>query len=77
MNEQQIEHIMNLVTVIGSGIQKLGGIPSGYLYAQMMDMVSIDEYQLVLATLVKLKVISVKNHYITWIGPALSQSVTH
>lgn len=45
------------------------GIPSGHLYAQVMGKLDLDTYNTIIASLRRVRLVSLENHVLTWIGP--------
>ena len=58
----------NLIA-IGQTIQELGSVPSGHLYAQLMAVMSLSEYQTLIDVLKQNDVIrETGGHELQWIG---------
>lgn len=68
MNKKQAA--IEAVKAVASVIKDMGQVPSGHLYANLMQYMSLDVYQAIIALLVESKLITVKNHLITWVGKA-------
>jgi hypothetical protein len=67
---QQLRAAVSVTAAIAEVIRELREVPSGTLYAQVMNTLSADDYQRVLGLLSNAKLISVDgNHLIRWIGP--------
>lgn len=58
-----------LVVIVGQAIRELKEIPSGHLYAQLMGKLTLSQYESILNTLKRAKMIKIEYHLITWIGP--------
>lgn len=58
-----------LVMTVGEVVQTLGSVPSGHLYARVMQYLSFTQYQSVIASLKYAKLIEEKNNELHWIGP--------
>lgn len=69
MTAQQIKAGFQVVLAVAETIQELGSVPSGHLYAQLMGVMSLADYQAIIDSLERSKLILIKNHLITWIGP--------
>jgi hypothetical protein len=54
---------------VAEAIRELGSVPSGHLYAQLMDKMSLETYTAVIQVLKNTKLVEEKNHLLTWIGP--------
>lgn len=52
---------------IAEAIKSLGSVPSGHLYARLMDKMELDEYNTIIAALEHVGIIRVTNHLITYI----------
>jgi hypothetical protein len=52
-----------------SAVSPLGGVPSGELYVRLSGVIGIESYKALLDSLEGAKLIKVKGHLITWIGP--------
>jgi hypothetical protein len=48
-------------------------IPSGVLYSCMLGHMSLEEYNVALASLKSAKLVSEKSFLLTWIGPELTK----
>ena len=54
---------------IASTIKDLGEVPSGHLYAALMDKMSLEAYDLLIEVLVRNKVIRKEpSHLLVWVG---------
>lgn len=52
----------------------LGGIPSGELYACLMDLLSLDQYTKMIQSFKDKKVVIERNHLLVWVGPMPSKN---
>lgn len=72
MTPEQRRAALEVVQVITEAIRELKEVPSGELYARLMPHgISIGNYQTFLDMLQGAKLIQVKNHLITWVGPTI------
>lgn len=53
---------------IGDTIHKLGQIPEGHLYAQVMGKMTVDEFNLYTGLLIKNKLVKRQHNILHWIG---------
>lgn len=60
---------VRLAAVVGELIRDLGEVPSGEIYASIMDRVSLDEYNAIVQALVNAKLVKQRNYLLTWVGP--------
>ena len=71
--QAKVKAVVQGIKAIADAIRDLGKVPSGELYAQLMNHMTLDQYNQVIDILKGAGVIDVKNHEITWIGPAKTQ----
>lgn len=57
---------LRAIMAVAEAIRSLGSVPSGHLYAQVMQYMSLQSYERIIETLVGAGVIKVQNHLITW-----------
>ena len=50
-------------------IRELGQIPSGHLYARVMEHIDMQSYDAIIKALVHAKLITNQHHLLTWVGP--------
>ncbi len=67
--------VAQLATILAETIQALGEVPSGHLYAHVMQHVDLEVYQAAIDVLVRAKLVKNSNHLLTWIGPTLTKEV--
>ena len=65
---------LDVVFAIAEAIRTLGSVPSGELYARVMNVMSLQSYQQVIASLVAAGVVEESAHMLRWIGPTLSDA---
>ena len=69
MNEEQKMKLVEVMGLVASVIKELGSIPSGHLYAQLMDKMSLDSYEKMTGALERMGIIRIDgNHLITYTG---------
>lgn len=69
MSEHKSIQAMLMATIaIGDAIHKLGQIPEGHLYAQVMGKLTLDQFNMATETLIKQKLIQRKNNVLSWIA---------
>lgn len=68
--QSKLNAALKATQAIAEAIRELKEVPSGHLYANLMNQMSLDTYNQILDVLTKAKLISVDGfHLITWIGP--------
>jgi hypothetical protein len=60
--------VLTLINVIAEAIEALGTVPSGHLYARVMQYMSLATYETILRMLEDAGKITIKHHEITWKG---------
>jgi hypothetical protein len=65
--ESEIKNAFIFIKTIADSIREAKRIPSGVLYAALMEKISLSEYEKVIAILKKSELIEEKNHELIWI----------
>lgn len=60
---------VEVIVAVGDAIREAGEIPSGTLYAILMDRLDLNSYETIIGTLVCAGLVRNSNHLLTWIGP--------
>lgn len=68
----QLSAGFQMLTAVSESIRKLGEVPSGHIYALLMDRVSLQGFEKMVAILKNAGLISESGHMLTWIGPRIS-----
>ena len=68
MDKKQVAAQLRIVAAIGEAIKDLGSVPSGHLYARVMGILYLDQYNQVIGILKKQGLIEEKFYELTWIG---------
>lgn len=62
-----------LVVAVAEAIRELGEVPSGHLYAVLMGQLSLDQYNAVIAVLVRAGLVEKQpSHLLVWKGPVVA-----
>lgn len=61
---------VHVVLAVGQAIRAAGRLPSGHLYAVLMDRLSADAYAQVIHLLVQAGCVREEHDELIWIGPA-------
>lgn len=67
--KQQRDAVLLAVEAVASAIQALGTVPSGELYARVMNHLTLQQYEGIVRALKAAKLVDEKNHLLRWIGP--------
>jgi hypothetical protein len=66
-----VKAAVNVIVAVADCIRELRTVPSGHLYARLMGHLSIDDYQSVIATLIRAGLVHEHpSHLLEWIGPS-------
>lgn len=66
--KKALELVTEMIVHIGRAIRELKEIPSGRLYARLMEVMSLEDYNAIITKLESANLIKVENHVIIWIG---------
>jgi hypothetical protein len=67
-----MKHAATLIALtLAEAIRELGEVPSGHLYARVMDRLSLADYTAIISALKGARLISESHNLLTWKGPAL------
>jgi hypothetical protein len=65
--KEQVEALIKATKAIADSIKELKRVPSGELYARLMNYVSLQQYEQLISVLEKAGLIEIVNHEIIWI----------
>ena len=68
MTEQEIKAGIETVKATAEAIRDLGTVPSGHLYARVMGVLSLDQYNQIIGLLKKHGLIEESYHELKWIA---------
>lgn len=69
MNDITKTHVVSAligVKAVAEAIKELKSVPSGRLYAEVQGKLSLDQYEKVIAILVRTRIITKKNNLLIW-----------
>jgi hypothetical protein len=64
-DKQAKKALIDAMAAIYQAIHDLGGVPSGHLYARLMDKMTLDQYNKLIAFMKDANLISESNHFLT------------
>jgi hypothetical protein len=70
VTKEQVAAALMATAAIGEAIRDLGSVPSGELYARLMDRLSLESYQAAIGVLKRAGLVEEKGHVLRWTGPA-------
>lgn len=68
MRVKTIEEFKEVATTAAEAIREAGEMPSGHLYAILMDQLSLPLYNEMIATLKRAKLVEERGHVLKYIG---------
>lgn len=66
ITQKQVSAAINTIKAIADAIKGLGTVQSGVLYANVMNHLSLQEYERIIQILVDSEIITKKNHELKW-----------
>ncbi len=66
--KEQIAAYIQAAKALGAAIKELGSVPSGHLYARVMDKMDLDCYNQLIDILKDAGVVRESGHVLTWVG---------
>ncbi len=69
ITKEQVVAALQTIKVVADTIRELGEVPSGVLYSQVMQHVSLQSYQSIIERLKGAKLIREKHNKLIWVGP--------
>ena len=70
VSNEQVAAGMQAVLAVGQAIRAAKRVPSGHLYARLMGVLSLDQYQRIIAILKKSGCVREEYHELIWVEPA-------
>ena len=65
----QVRATMTILTVVSEAIRDLKEVPSGVLYANVISVLSLEQYNKAIELLKGAEMVTEQNHLLRWIGP--------
>jgi hypothetical protein len=69
MTAEEKKAAIGVLMAVGEAIRDFGSVPSGELYAFLMDKLTLDQYNNVIRILKNAGLIKEEAHLLTWSGP--------
>ena len=67
--KEQIRAAIEMIAAVGQLIKELGTVPSGHLYARLMDKFTLSQYETIIDRLVAARLVKRDPwHQLTWVG---------
>ena len=68
ITKEQVSAAIRTTQAVAEAIRELKEVPSGQLYARLMSVLSLSQYNQIIDVLKKAGVVSESNHLLKWIG---------
>lgn len=69
VTREQAKAALLAIKAVADVIREVGEVPSGVLYARLMEHLSYQQYQSIIDQLKRCELVSEKNNLLTWKGP--------
>jgi len=66
---EQVTAGIRMAAAVAEAIRDLGSVPSGHLYARLMEYMSLETYNKIITVLKNANLVEESNHLLTWVGP--------
>ena len=67
--KEQLGALLDVTRAVADAIRDLGRVPSGHLYARLMEHMSLETYDGVIGLLKRSGLVEEKSHELIWIEP--------
>jgi hypothetical protein len=67
MNQSQVKALLTAIQALGEAIKELHSVPSGHLYAHVMNNMSLENYQYCIDILKKAGKVKEENYLLSWV----------
>lgn len=68
ITKEDIARVKATIEVVAEAIQALGEVPSGHLYARLMQHMTLSQYESIISVLINQGRIARNNHLLIWIA---------
>lgn len=69
--QAQIKAALGMTVAVAESIRALGSVPSGHLYARLMDKIDLAAFEAMIRNLVNAGLVKNESDMLTWVGPEL------
>ncbi len=66
---KEVQAALEIVRSVGLAIKELKEVPSGELYARVMEYLTLEDYNQIISILKREGVVKESNNLLTWTGP--------
>ena len=66
---EQIKAVLDVMVAVTELIRVAGEVPSGEIYARLMDRMDIHTYDAMISKIKRTGLVEEKNHLLIWVGP--------
>ena len=68
-SKAEVKAVLGMALAMGDAIRELGEVPSGHLYARVMDKMSLTDYNCVIGLLKESGAVTETGNLLKWVGP--------
>lgn len=72
MTKDQVIAMLSAMIAVAETLRVIGEMPSGHLYARLMNYVNLQQYYAIIERLKHAGLIEEKSHLLRWVGPSVS-----
>lgn len=69
ITKEQIKASLEVLKALADTIRELKSVPSGELYARVMGVLTLNQYQSAIQTLKRTGLVKESGHLLTWVEP--------
>lgn len=69
VTREEVSAAIQAASAVAEAIRDLGSVPSGELYVQLMQHMSLATYEAILNILQRADLVVIANHVVRWTGP--------
>lgn len=69
VTQAEVSAALNSIKAVADTIRELGEVPSGHLYAQLMPVLGLHEYERIIDILKRAGLVRESNNLLTWVEP--------
>jgi hypothetical protein len=73
LTKERIAYAVKATAAISEAIRAVGEIPSGHLYAQVCGVITMGDYESIIALLKRAELVSETGHVLRWVGPVIAE----
>jgi hypothetical protein len=68
VTKEEIKAAVGMMMAVSEAIRELKSVPSGHLYARLMDHMNLETYEKIIGTLKSAGLVKEEAHLLTWVA---------